>query len=623
MRAFCGFLVTFGAILIIFSNDLHAASPGIVFTKIADTNTPIPEGTGNFPGFGFASIDGRDVAFSSTTYGNEDANLGIYVSRNGRLEKVVNKDSAIPGASRNFGLFGPPVIKDGEILFYDDSYQGVFLCRGEETIVLADNRTVTPPGSGYVYGSYPSRDGNIVVFPQDVSAIYKIVEGRIEIVADTTTVVPGKAATFSHFACCSMYHQKPLVDRETIVFMGGGPHLDDRGIYAEVGGVLQTIVDSNTPVPDEAGYFRDLYMFDMSRDVLTFLDLGYGIYRSNDGLVSPVVKAGDSASCGVLELDYGSTMCMDSDVVAFQSFYYGVAGRRTGLFAIYNDQIVTVAECGDILDGKEVLRVYQLSQDALSGNNVVFHVHFQDMSEAIYVATLPDILVDESFPSHDPNYGFFRDPNGGSAEVIVDPENAENGVLRLYDPGDNYVSITKRVELYPNLDTWFRYKFNTDGKLEVILRDWQCSGTLTVAQGAVFCRHEPVTIATIKAPESGPGRDSFATFSYSVLPDAALANVLAYAYMEATFELRLSNDGDPELLLDDVLVTTTDVFIKPPPPGEFTGDEAVAMDDFAFLAGFWNKDASSADIAPLPYGDGRVDALDLAVFAEFWLEGIE
>lgn len=624
MRACCGFVVAFSAILLSSCPYVHAASQGIVFTKIVDTNTPIPEGTGDFPGFGFASIDGRDVAFNSTTGLIYEADVGIYVSRNGRLDKVVDRNSVIPGGSRDFEMFGPPVIRDGDILFYEASCLGVFLCSGEEIVILADNRTVTPPSPGYVYESHPSYDGDIVAFAEDPTAIYKIVEGRIELVANMTTVIPGRTTTFWGFGAHapSPYDRKPVVDQGTIAFLGQGG--DTTGIYAEVGDVLQTVIDSNTPVPDEPDYFRYLYLFDISGDTVIFLDLNYGIYKSNDSLIAPVVKIGDSAPCGALELGYSSTICIDGDVIAFQTFYYGVAGKKTGLFAKYNGRIVTVVEYADLLDGKEVRRVWPLSREALSGNNVAFHVSFKDGSGAIYVATLPDIVIEESFPPYDPDYGFTRDPNGGSAEVIVDPEDSENGLLRLYDPGDNYVSITKTVSLYSDADIWFRYKFNTDGKLEVILDDWICScGSRDSILRPTVCWPRPVTIATITAPESGPGRDSFGTFSYKMFSDFALALVPVNMSMEVTFELRLSNDGDPELLLDDVLLTTTEPFIEPPPPGEFTGDGEVTMGDFAFLAQYWNQNDASADIAPLPFGDGRVNALDLVVFAEFWLEGVE
>ena len=44
--------------------------------------------------------------------------------------------------------------------------------------------------------------------------------------------------------------------------------------------------------------------------------------------------------------------------------------------------------------------------------------------------------------------------------------------------------------------------------------------------------------------------------------------------------------------------------------------------DLANFAQQWLADgACQADIAPLPAGDGRVDILDFALFAEYWLQG--
>ena len=58
-------------------------------------------------------------------------------------------------------------------------------------------------------------------------------------------------------------------------------------------------------------------------------------------------------------------------------------------------------------------------------------------------------------------------------------------------------------------------------------------------------------------------------------------------------------------------------------PGDFKADCVLDWRDFAVLAGQWRQSPSnpSADIAPLPEGDGKVDFLDLAEFAVHWLEG--
>jgi hypothetical protein len=54
---------------------------------------------------------------------------------------------------------------------------------------------------------------------------------------------------------------------------------------------------------------------------------------------------------------------------------------------------------------------------------------------------------------------------------------------------------------------------------------------------------------------------------------------------------------------------------------DFNGDRIVDLKDFSRLAQYWGQNEPSVDIAPMPWGDGRVDIQDVAVFAEHWLEG--
>ena len=56
---------------------------------------------------------------------------------------------------------------------------------------------------------------------------------------------------------------------------------------------------------------------------------------------------------------------------------------------------------------------------------------------------------------------------------------------------------------------------------------------------------------------------------------------------------------------------------------DFNGDRRVDFKDFSMLAQYWRHGGSSADTAPLPSGDGIVNGLDLAAFADRWLVGCE
>lgn len=71
----------------------------------------------------------------------------------------------------------------------------------------------------------------------------------------------------------------------------------------------------------------------------------------------------------------------------------------------------------------------------------------------------------------------------------------------------------------------------------------------------------------------------------------------------------------------DVQGVKGDIVIISETIADFNGDRLVDFDDFGILASQWTEAGStpSADIAPVPGGDGMVDMIDLAVFAEHWL----
>lgn len=95
----------------------HALAEGITFTKVADTSTPIPGGSGNFGAFiGVPSISGGNVAFDGSV-GSDGFMPGIYSNIGGSLNVVADEATPIPGGSGNFGNFGDLSISGGNVAF--------------------------------------------------------------------------------------------------------------------------------------------------------------------------------------------------------------------------------------------------------------------------------------------------------------------------------------------------------------------------------------------------------------------------------------------------------------------------------------------------------------------------
>ena len=79
-------------------SGVYLASAGGL-TRIADTNTPIPGGNGNFVLLGGYDVDGNDVVFRGE---DVDELPGIYLATNGTIEVLADTNTPIPGGTGNF-----------------------------------------------------------------------------------------------------------------------------------------------------------------------------------------------------------------------------------------------------------------------------------------------------------------------------------------------------------------------------------------------------------------------------------------------------------------------------------------------------------------------------------------
>jgi hypothetical protein len=178
------------------------------FTKVADTATPIPGGTGNFAGFSnMISVDAGDkVGF----YANDDnTDAGIYLWTAGVITLVADTDTAIPegtGTFNNFSFFGTG-IEDGRLAF-----------RGSE---------VLPPSTFLQNGIYAFAEGNLLK------------------IADKNTPIPSGTGNFTTFTTA-------YVDGSDYAFIASGDS-SQQGIYVSNGTTLAKIADKTTAVPGIGG----------------------------------------------------------------------------------------------------------------------------------------------------------------------------------------------------------------------------------------------------------------------------------------------------------------------------------------------------------------------------------
>ncbi len=246
--------IAFGAVTT-FSTGIFAYIDGSL-QLIADTDTPVPGGSGTFLNFGLLSgtspsISGANVAFGGCT---EDGQ-GIYAYIDGSLQVIADTNTPSPDGG-TFVIFAmhegaSPSISGANIAFgaqttNDYNGGGIFAYINGSLQLIVDNHTDVPGGVGpfmhfgLFIGAEPSISGANVAFgakiPSDrgnnASGIYAYIDGALRTIADTDTIVPGRDVTFTTFHLTNS--TSPAIDGDEVVF--GGFSWGGEGIYASVPG---------------------------------------------------------------------------------------------------------------------------------------------------------------------------------------------------------------------------------------------------------------------------------------------------------------------------------------------------------------------------------------------------
>lgn len=227
---------------------------------IADRNTPIPNDTGNFYTLNEPTFNNDSVAFKGfgVTVSPEGGIIytqeGIYTNLDGRLSSIADRNTPIPNGTGNFESFEGPVIDDESIAFLGSRgfqkifQQGIYIKVGDSLNVIADYKTPIPGGTGYFTGfDAPALNNGSVVFkgfghpeegkrPQQ-EGIYTSLNGSLSVVADRNTPIPGGVGNFRSFGIGT-----PAIDKGNIAFIGYG---DSQGIYTTLGGSLTKVIDND------------------------------------------------------------------------------------------------------------------------------------------------------------------------------------------------------------------------------------------------------------------------------------------------------------------------------------------------------------------------------------------
>lgn len=319
---------------------MDALKPGPAPIKIADVNTAIPGGVGNFLSFGDLAqpgdpcVDDKNVAFYGT---GADGQRGVYASINNALIRVMDTATAIPGGTGNF-IAAPtdPCISGENVGFRGEGLggqQGIYARINGSLVRIADASTAIPGGTGTFTSTPgdPCISGDAVAFlgngADGQQGIYLSQAGTLSVVVDRQTAIPGGAGQFTSIPT------DPCIYGNTVAFVGEGSG-GQQGVYVKTpGDPCQFIADRGTPIPGGAGNFTGFGTVSVSETDLAFI--GHG------------------------------------------------AGGQTGIYDYVNDQLVKVVAVGDRLGGKSVVGL-NFSKTGLWGDPVSFRAVFEDGSEGIY-----------------------------------------------------------------------------------------------------------------------------------------------------------------------------------------------------------------------------------------------
>lgn len=132
-------------------------------TAVADTHTPIPGGTGSFTDFLAIGNQLSDDEVAFVGYG-ELGQAGVYTFVNGQFDVIADTDTPIPGGFGNFTDFGPLSLDDGNLVFLGlgVGQKGYYTNLGGQLRVVGDLNTLNFVDFSLLNG--PSISGEHILF---------------------------------------------------------------------------------------------------------------------------------------------------------------------------------------------------------------------------------------------------------------------------------------------------------------------------------------------------------------------------------------------------------------------------------------------------------------------------
>jgi hypothetical protein len=332
MRKFIAHLVLSLAALAACHPSVRA---GLVFTKIADTSTAIPGGSGTFSSVDGAAIDGNTVLLNGIGAGGQ---YGAYMATiGGSLSTVADTNTAIPGGTGNFSTVAGTTISGNTVTFFGSgsgSQSGIYTSTGGTLDNIVDKNTLIPDGTGHFTGfiGYTS-SGSTVAFGASgmmgQSGIYTSSGGVLTVVADRNTLIPSGTGKFTNLDTL------PSISGSTVAFEGRGSN-GQSGIYTSTGGTLAVVADTNTTAPGGSGTFTGFGTHpEISGNTVVFgASVGsvQGIYADGSGGLTLLADTNTASPNGNGSFVTFLDLAVSGQTVAFVAQTGEAAGATYGLY---------------------------------------------------------------------------------------------------------------------------------------------------------------------------------------------------------------------------------------------------------------------------------------------------
>lgn len=426
--------------------DPRQAASALTWTyvKIADTDTPIPGGTGNFTFVGQPGLGDGVVAFRGEGPGGQ---VGIYtraVAEAAPLVMRYDRTTPIPGTSGTpFNDFSKPSIgQGGSVAFYGEGTgrRGIYADVDGSLQVIADSATPMPGGTGnFDFFGNPWLAGGEIAFRALRFAgnaieegIFAWSEGTLRRVADLSTPVPGGTGHFIGFGGTNMLLGTPAIENGIVLFKGTGSD-GENGIYkAAADGTITVVADLNTPIPGGGGTFTSfagsVSAGNIDGDAVAFVGEGVGgqdgLYLHDGTSLSVVLDRQTSVPGSTAKFFHVGTQGFGFEDGQL-SFLGDASSTPQAVYAIMGGVLRTVVVNGVVLDGK-VAGSFGTYGKGIEGNMVAFNVGNYGGGVADYVAIAsndPPVAVNDTLTA--------REGGRGTRNVLANDSDPDGDVLQV------------------------------------------------------------------------------------------------------------------------------------------------------------------------------------------------